>query len=411
MLCGLMTSVRKISNVSAWFLHGFLLAALAGCGSDAERPAGSPAAGSSPADSSSEDVLTELEPADATPPGSESEEQGERSLLVYPSYLGQAPPEARAVAQIRLVWAGAPGVSVSVKRSVEETRLLAAQLIEQLAAGADFGELARRYSADKSATFGGVWGSVTPGVFGPELDAWLFQAELGEFSEPIELASGLLILKRIDRLAACRTLQVNGTDAEALARCEQLAARVAAGESFAAVARESSADPISRARGGALAIFERGRTDTLLKGAAFELPVGAVSAPIRSSIGWHLVQRVPLDELDPVLRETTFVRARALLLQYTGAVGAQHEARWNEDVELEIRALHERILAGEDMAGLARELSEDPASAVRGGDLGWLHRGSPQIPHFMAPLFHAEVGELLHPLDTTAGWLILRREQ
>ena len=32
-------------------------------------------------------------------------------------------------------------------------------------------------------------------------------------------------------------------------------------------------------------------------------------------------------------------------------------------------------------------------SAERGGDLGWLHRGSPQVPHFMSPLFRAEVGE------------------
>ena len=74
---------------------------------------------------------------------------------------------------------------------------------------------------------------------------------------------------------------------------ERLAAlkdRLAAGESFEDLARESSDDPGSAAGGGALGFIERGMMVPEFEEAAFTLAPGEVSDPVRTSFGWHLVK-------------------------------------------------------------------------------------------------------------------------
>ena len=83
-----------------------------------------------------------------------------------------------------------------------------------------------------------------------------------------------------------------GTDVDARAR-ERLAAladRIAAGESFEDLARENSDDPGSAAAGGALGFIERGMMVPEFEEAAFALAPDELSAPVRSSFGWHLIK-------------------------------------------------------------------------------------------------------------------------
>ena len=85
---------------------------------------------------------------------------------------------------------------------------------------------------------------------------------------------------------------------------EAAAARIAAGEDFATVAKEVSEDT-SAASGGDLGKFERGRMVPSFEEAAFALSAGQVSNVVESPFGYHLIQvyekaegRVkPLDEV------------------------------------------------------------------------------------------------------------------
>ncbi len=83
-------------------------------------------------------------------------------------------------------------------------------------------------------------------------------------------------------------------DAAAVAAAEEkinaLRARITGGEDFAAVAREASDDPGSAANGGGLGMFGRGVMDPAFEEAAFGLAQDAVSEPVRSSFGWHLIE-------------------------------------------------------------------------------------------------------------------------
>jgi peptidyl-prolyl cis-trans isomerase D len=84
-------------------------------------------------------------------------------------------------------------------------------------------------------------------------------------------------------------VQINQNDAEALQRVQRAQARLQQGDSFADVARDLS-DDVSKAQGGALGEFTRETIDPALEGAAFALPVGQVSEPIKSEYGMHLLQ-------------------------------------------------------------------------------------------------------------------------
>jgi len=62
------------------------------------------------------------------------------------------------------------------------------------------------------------------------------------------------------------------------------------GASFGEVARRRSIFESSRKRGGALGIVRRGEFDRNLEKAAFALPVGEVSGPIKTPVGWQIVR-------------------------------------------------------------------------------------------------------------------------
>lgn len=70
---------------------------------------------------------------------------------------------------------------------------------DQLKGGADFEELARKYSDDGSAKDGGNLGWTTRGNFVPEFEGAAFQLEKGELSDVVESEFGFHIIQLIER--------------------------------------------------------------------------------------------------------------------------------------------------------------------------------------------------------------------
>src|SRR5678816_854890 len=63
-----------------------------------------------------------------------------------------------------------------------------------------------------------------------------------------------------------------------------------------------------------------------------------------------------------------------------------------------------RAKAGEDFGKLAREMSEDPGSKDKGGDLGWVSKGD-MVPQFEEALFALKKGEITaEPVRTPFGF-------
>jgi len=73
-----------------------------------------------------------------------------------------------------------------------------------------------------------------------------------------------------------------------------------------------------------------------------------------------------------------------------------------------IKALRDRILAGENFSMLARLYSDDPGSALKGGELGLFNRGSMQ-PEFEAAAFSLKKkGDVSEIIKTTYGYHIIQ---
>jgi len=67
-----------------------------------------------------------------------------------------------------------------------------------------------------------------------------------------------------------------------------------------------------------------------------------------------------------------------------------------------------RVKAGEDFAKLAAEVSEDPGSKGKGGDLGWVSKGE-MVPQFEEALFGLKKGEMTaEPVRTPFGYHAIR---
>ena len=86
------------------------------------------------------------------------------------------------------------------------------------------------------------------------------------------------------------TVDSKTKDADALAKIRELRTRISSGESFESVARANSQDPGSAVNGGVLGWAVDGMMVPEFENAMKSLPKGALSEPVRSSYGYHLVR-------------------------------------------------------------------------------------------------------------------------
>ena len=86
------------------------------------------------------------------------------------------------------------------------------------------------------------------------------------------------------------TVDSKTKDADALAKIRELRTRISNGESFESVARANSQDPGSAVNGGVLGWAVDGMMVPEFENAMKSLPKGALSEPVRSSYGYHLIR-------------------------------------------------------------------------------------------------------------------------
>src|SRR6266446_1144309 len=99
------------------------------------------------------------------------------------------------------------------------------------------------------------------------------------------------------------------------------------------------------------------------------------------------------------------VRARHILFKVASSASAEQEAQVRTRAEVVLAAVRN----GEDFATLAKQHSEDTATAEQGGDLGYFPRGQMVAP-FEEATFSLPVGQLSDLVRTPFGWHILRVE-
>lgn len=100
------------------------------------------------------------------------------------------------------------------------------------------------------------------------------------------------------------------------------------------------------------------------------------------------------------------IKARHILLRT--ATDATTEQR--DSVRQEAAALRARAAGGESFAALATQFSQDPGSAVQGGDLGFFSRGR-MVEQFETAAFALQPGELSEVVETPFGFHVILVEE
>lgn len=93
-------------------------------------------------------------------------------------------------------------VRINDARTEQDARALSDDLHAQLSRGADFSDVARRFSEDSHREEGGAMGWVAPGELLPELDQIVGTMQVGGVSEPIRTTLGFHLMKVEERRPA-----------------------------------------------------------------------------------------------------------------------------------------------------------------------------------------------------------------
>ena len=101
---------------------------------------------------------------------------------------------------------------------------------------------------------------------------------------------------------------------------------------------------------------------------------------------------------------TTMVRARHILISFDPSDPVDRGRAYER-----ISDLRERVVAGENFERLARDYSDDPGTARRGGDLGWMERGK-YAPAFEEYCWVADIGQVSDIIQTQYGFHLIRVE-
>lgn len=100
------------------------------------------------------------------------------------------------------------------------------------------------------------------------------------------------------------------------------------------------------------------------------------------------------------------VRARHILVEVSRDAPEEEV----EAARTRIQEIRERVAGGADFADVALEVSEDPGSKGRGGDLGFFSRGR-MVPGFEEVAFQLEPGVLSEPVRSASGFHLIRVEE
>ena len=186
---------------------------------------------------------------------------------------------------------------------IDDASTKAQGILNELRSGADFSNLAVRYSDGRQALSGGDLGWRKAGQLPTLFTDTVLKLDVGRISDTIRSPSGFHILKLAEvrggeshiikqvhaRHILIRTNAVVSDD-DAQSRLVRLFERLNHGDSFADLARANSEDPTSRIKGGDLGWADPQNYAPAFRDKLEEMQPGQISAPFKSQFGWHIVE-------------------------------------------------------------------------------------------------------------------------
>ena len=170
------------------------------------------------------------------------------------------------------------------------------------------------------------------------------------------------------------------------------------GSDFAKIAIASSSGP-KALEGGDMGWLNVNSMPTLFAEAVQGKKKDSLIGPIRSGAGFHILQIQDTRGIEIV--EIEEVNARHILVKPSIILS-------DAKAEQMLKDFKQQLIAGEaDFAELAKEYSEDPGSALKGGVLGWTDP-SVYVPEFKEALSTMQANDYSDPVRTVHGWHLIQ---
>ncbi|AHG21145.1 peptidylprolyl isomerase [Chania multitudinisentens RB-25] len=186
---------------------------------------------------------------------------------------------------------------------------------------------------------------------------------------------------------------------EAEALTKRLIGEINGGADFGKLAITYSADS-QALKGGMMGWSKLQELPTLFAEKLLSTRKGEVIGPIRSGVGFHVLKVNDIRGGNQSI-SVTEVHARHILLK-PSVVLTDDQAR------AKLQEVLANIKSGKaNFADEAKQLSQDPGSALQGGDLDW---ASPEIydPAFRDALLKLQKGEVSEPVHSAFGWHLIQ---
>ena len=186
--------------------------------------------------------------------------------------------------------------------------------------------------------------------------------------------------------------------------------RIIKGESFAKVAVEMSEDPSARGQNvsknrpnvqgneGDLGFFTALDLVYPFETAAYNTEVGKISMPVRTDFGYHLVM---VTDKKPAMGK---VQVAHILVTIPANSTAEDSAKYKS----KIYEIYNKIKADSSFEDMAKQYSDDKASAAKGGVIPWfgVNRMVPEFINAISRLNNK--GDISVPIQTMYGWHIIK---
>lgn len=200
------------------------------------------------------------------------------------------------------------------------------------------------------------------------------------------------ILLKLDQSAAAEdTIKVYN-------KIIELRNKVLNGESFGTLAKEHSQDPSAKSNGGNLGYFSAMQMVFPFENAAYTTAKGAVSMPVRTQFGYHILQ------VHDKRASRGQIKLAHIMLRATEGMPQENL----DNAKNKIDEIYKNLLAGEDWGKLCSQFSEDVGTSKKGGELPWLGTGRIH-PDFEKPAFALKnSNDFTKPVKTPYGWHIIK---
>ena len=183
----------------------------------------------------------------------------------------------------------------------------------------------------------------------------------------------------------------------ASSQANSIFAKIEEGDDFRALALEFSSGQNSL-EGGDLGWRKAAQLPTIFSDLVDNMGIGETRSPIRSGRGFHILKLFNKRgaSTEGKIAQT---RVRHVLVQ-PNEIRSENEAN---DLALSLRT---EVVEGRDFKEIAKLYSDDPGSALSGGDLGWSRKGI-FVPEFEKIMADSEINELSSVFKTVHGYHFL----